>query len=71
MGRSGYWGVGVGAGVIVGGGVVWGMSSTDCHNADAEDLKGNAGNSTSLSLPLTRADETLSHDRRLRFRCGS
>lgn len=48
MGRAGYWGVGLGAGVVIGGGVVWGMSSPDCHNEDADNLRGNAGESKSV-----------------------
>jgi len=43
MGRAGYWGVGLGAGVVIGGGVVWGMSSPDCHNEEGDRLRSNAG----------------------------
>ena len=39
-----YWGVSAGAGVvIIGGGVMWGMTTDDCQNVDADQLQGRAG----------------------------
>ena len=41
-----YWGVSAGAGVvIIGGGVMWGMTTDDCQNVDADQLQGRAGES--------------------------
>jgi hypothetical protein len=41
--QKAYWGVSMGAGLLVGGGVTWGMITEDCHNAEADELQSRAG----------------------------